>query len=259
MYNQGVNAKVDVLGVRVDAVRLSELLERLARTVRTGERLRVMNANIRAINLAWEQPAFREILNSAEVCFCDGAGVRWGARLLGQRLPERFTPADWTWDLARLAAQQGFSLFLLGSAQGVAERAAQQLVECYPELKIAGTHHGYFDRASNSPANRAVLAQIEAARPDILLIGFGMPLQEQWLAENWPRLPVKAALTCGALFEYLSGDLQRGPRWMTENSLEWLARVILQPRRYFQRYARDLPLFFLRLLSRRLFGKLPPG
>jgi N-acetylglucosaminyldiphosphoundecaprenol N-acetyl-beta-D-mannosaminyltransferase len=114
-----------------------------------------------------------------------------------------------------------------------------------------GTHHGYFDQDAASAENAAVIAAINAAAPQLLLVGFGMPRQERWLAENRARLTVNVALTVGALFEYVAGTLPRGPRWATEHYLEWLARWWLSPRRYTRRYLHDNPLFLARILRQR--------
>src|SRR3712207_6733881 len=116
------------------------------------------------------------------------------ARILGRRIPERITYADWIWQLAGLAAARGFSLYLLGARPGVAQEAARRLRERYPDLEIAGVHHGYFDHSAGS---EAVVEEISAAGPDILLVGLGMPFQERWLMENWRRLDVRVALTGG--------------------------------------------------------------
>ena len=136
----------------------------------------------------------------------------------------------------------------------MAEKAAVQLRARFPQLRIQGAYHGYFDKSPGHPENKATLEAIRAAQPDILLVGFGMPAQEKWLQENWERLDVSVAITVGALFEYISGELARGPRWMTENYLEWLARLIISPRRYAKRYLRDNPLFLVRILKQRFFG-----
>ena len=142
-------------------------------------------------------------------------------------------------------------MFLLGNPPGVADSAANHLQARYPNLIVSGTSHGYFNKKPGYPQNEAVLQQIYQNRPNLLLVGFGMPTQERWLAENWSQLEVNVAITCGALFEYLAGDLRRGPSWMTENYLEWLARVIISPRRYGWRYLRDNPLFFYRILKQK--------
>jgi N-acetylglucosaminyldiphosphoundecaprenol N-acetyl-beta-D-mannosaminyltransferase len=174
--------------------------------------------------------------------------------MVGGEIKERYTLADWIWELAGLAAEKSFRLFLLGNPPGVAEKAAQNLTRRYPTLQIAGVQHGYFEKSALSSENEGVVAEINRLQPDILLVGFGMPVQERWMDQNWPQLEVHVAITCGALFEYLSGDLKRGPRWMTDHYLEWLARLLISPRRYLGRYMRDLPLFFYRLTKQRLNG-----
>ncbi len=243
--------EIELLGVKISLALSEEVLYYIEEAIKTSARAMIANVNIRALNLAYEQEWFRQLLNSADLVFCDGMGVRLGARLLGYNLPERFTPADWAWRLAALSARNGFSIFLLGSPAGVAESASSNLRERFPQLKIAGVHHGFFDMTPGGEENLALLDLVNFANPDILLVGFGMPVQEKWLQENWSLLQAKVAIPCGALFEYLSGDLKRGPRWMTENSLEWLARVIISPRRYGKRYLRDIPIFLYRILKQR--------
>src|SRR3712207_9212750 len=120
------------------------------------------------------------------------------ARILGRRIPERITYADWIWQLAGLAATRSFSLYFLGARPGVAQEAARRLKERYPNLKIVGARHGYFD---HSAENEAIVQEINAAAPNILLVGLGMPLQERWLMENRRNLDVGVALTGGAMFD----------------------------------------------------------
>jgi N-acetylglucosaminyldiphosphoundecaprenol N-acetyl-beta-D-mannosaminyltransferase len=134
----------------------------------------------------------------------------------------------------------------------VAKKAAARLKERYPNLKIAGIHHGYFDRTPGNPENEAVLREINAAKPDVLLVGFGMPLQERWLMQNWDKVDARVALTGGAVFDYVSGELKRGPRILTDNGFEWLARLLIEPQRLWRRYVVGNPLFLLRVLKQRL-------
>ena len=244
--------RVDVLGVGVDPVTVEELHGRIARLIRDGRRGLVLNANAHCLNLCYEDPALREFLNGADVVFCDGAGVMVAARLLGRRIPERITYADWAWRLAAFAEARGFSVYLLGARPGVAEEAARRLRARYPGLQIAGVRHGFFDRAVGSPENERVIGEINAARPDILLVGLGMPLQEYWLMENRSRLDAGVLLTGGAVFDYVSGRLRRGPRLLTNNGFEWLARLLIEPRRLWRRYLLGIPLFLLRVLRQRL-------
>jgi N-acetylglucosaminyldiphosphoundecaprenol N-acetyl-beta-D-mannosaminyltransferase len=174
------------------------------------------------------------------------------ASILGHRTVERITFADWVYPLSAFAAQHGYSLFFLGAKPGVAEGAASRLLERFPTLKIAGTQHGYFDKSPDSAENRAVIERINAARPNILFVCFGMPYQERWLMENWDLLQANIALTGGAVLDYAAGQLKRSPRWMTTHSLEWLGRVLIEPRRLWKRYLIGIPVFLWRVFMQRL-------
>ena len=116
-----------------------------------------------------------------------------------------------------------------------------------PDLKIVGTHHGFFDKDSASSENRYVLAMINKLKPDILVVGFGMPAQEKWILENLNELHVHAVIPVGAFFDYLADEVERAPRWMTENGLEWLGRLTIEPNRLWKRYVIGNPLFFWRI------------
>lgn len=236
----------------MDPVTVEGLHERIGRLIRRGKRGLVLNANAHCLNLCYEDPELRGFLNGADVVFCDGAGVMLAARLLGGRIPERITYADWAWRLAAFAEAQGFSMYLLGARPGVAEEAARRLRAWHPDLEIVGVRHGFFDHAAGSPENESVVEEVNAARPDILLVGLGMPLQEYWLMENRDRLEVGVALTGGAVFDYVSGRLRRGPRVLTDNGFEWLARLLVEPRRLWRRYLLGNFLFLLRVLGQRL-------
>ena len=240
--------RIDILGVGVDPLTVEGLYAEIWRLVRGGERGLVLNANAHCLNLCYEDPKLRDFLNGAEIVFCDGVGVMLAARILGRRIPARITYADWAWQLADFASTQGFSLYFLGARPGVARAAARRLKERYPDLEIAGVHHGYFDRSQNE----AVVEEINAAAPDILLVGLGMPLQEYWLMENGHRLDAGLALTGGAVFDYVSGRLRRGPRFLIGSGFEWLARLLVEPRRLWRRYLVGNPLFLLRVLRQRL-------
>ena len=249
--------EVTLLGVRIHALTVAELHQFFTATISSRQRARVLNVNAHCLNLAAEQPWLRRFLNQAEIVFCDGVGVMLGARLIGRHIPERITYADWMWQLAGFAAQHGYSLYFLGARPGVAQAAADRLLTRHPDLKICGVQHGYFERARDHAENQAVIDRINQARPNILVVGLGMPLQERWLCENWDCLEVNIGLTGGAVFDYLSGDLQRAPRWMTDNGLEWLGRLLIEPQRLWRRYLVGNPLFLMRVLRARLRADRP--
>lgn len=246
--------RIEVLGVGVDPLTVDDLNAKIGREIRAGGHALVLNANVHCLNLAYKDYALRSFLNGAEVVFCDGSGVMLAARLLGRRIPERITYADWAWRLADYAASEGLTLYLLGARPGVAKKAAENLKERHPDLRIPGIHHGHFDLSTDSPENETVIEKINAVAPDILLVGFGMPIQERWLMENWSRIDARVALTGGAVFDYISGELRRGPRILTDNGFEWLARLLVEPRRLWQRYILGNPVFLWRVI-RQLIGE----
>ena len=244
--------RVEILGVGVDRVSADELRAEILRMVRGGEHALVLHVNVHGLNLGYRRPWLRDLFNSASIVFCDGYGVVLAGKILGHTGLQRFTFADEMWRLVEFAEANGLSLFFLGARPGVAEKASARLKEKAPGLKITGVHHGYFDRTPEGAENEAVLRKINAASPDILVVGFGMPLQELWLKENWDRLNARVAITLGAIFDYVSGELRRGPPLLTDNGFEWLARLLIEPRRLWRRYVVGNPLFLARVLKQRL-------
>lgn len=249
---RAVFASIAILGVRVDEVRLDDLFEYIFETIRSGRKSVISNVNVHAINIAVETTWFREFINRSQVVFCDGFGVKWAARFLYGRELQRFTPPDWFDPLADACARQSFSMFFLGTRQDVIERAAVVLTNKYPALNIVGVHHGFFDKNPASYENQDVLAVINQARPDILVVGFGMPMQEKWISDNWDQLQVHVAIPIGAFFDYLAGEVVRAPRWMTDRGFEWLGRLLIEPRRLWKRYILGNPRFLGRILLQKL-------
>lgn len=251
-------AAAEVLGVRVHALTVPQLHAAMGAIIDNGDHVLVLNANVRALNLAYEWPWFRHFLNQAGLIYCDGAGVALAARLDGFHIPRRITLADWAWELAEFAQSCDYSFFLLGAQPGVAEQAAERLQARFKRLRIVGVQHGYFNKAIDHPENQAVVESINAVRPDILILGFGMPLQEKWLMENWHRVDARIALAGGAVFDFISGGLQRAPAWMNDRGFEWLGRLLIEPGRLWQRYLVGNPLFFSRVLRHKITAKPLP-
>lgn len=243
---------INILGVQVHPLTVDQLHEELAQLIETDSHAEVLHVNVHGMNLSADNPWLRDYLNQAEIVFCDGAGIILGARILGQHIPERITYADWMWQLAEFAAARGYSFYFLGAKPGIAQTAADRMIARFPELKIVGVRDGYFNKDNGHPDNEAVLADINAARPNILIVGMGMPMQERWLLDNWNRIDANIALTGGAVFDYISGDLKRAPTWMTDNGLEWLGRLLIEPRRLWQRYIVGNPVFLARVIRERL-------
>lgn len=236
-----------VFGIPIVAWRLCDLLKWVDACLqkdRTNPK-KVMYANVHTLNLAYQDPTFHWVLRQADVVYCDGSGVRLGARLLGGDLPERMTGADWIYDLCALAERRQSRLFFLGGEEGIAERAALELRQKFPDLLVAGTHHGYF--LTSFEQQKALLGQLQETPIDILLVGIGSPLQEFWIRSRIWHLPIPIVWAMGATMDFVGQKVPRAPRWMCDKHLEWLFRLIAEPRRLWRRYTIGNILFFLRI------------
>lgn len=245
---------VSILGVRVDVIDLTAILDEITALTHKSETAVISYINVHAIDLAYKHPWFRDYLNGSEITYCDGYGIKWAASLLKRKRLQRLSPPDWFDDLARVCAERGLTLFLLGTRQNVISRAALLLKEKYPTMKTPDFHHGFFDKSASSVENLAVIEEINRVQPDILVVGFGMPVQERWINENRNGLNVRVIFPVGAFFDYYTGEVRRAPRWVTDHGLEWLARLIIEPRRLWQRYVIGIPVFLWRIFIHELLG-----
>lgn len=245
--------RFSVLGVPiVDATR-AEAIRLIEQCIDSpGERATTIYfANTNALNLSSGDPAYRGVLQGADYVFGDGTGVRWGSRILRDRAPrDNVNGTDLVPMMFRELGGQGRRYFLLGATPEVIETAAAYTQENFPDWDLAGFHHGYVLDWDGSQT-QALLDEIRASRADVLLVGMGNPLQENWIAAHRDRLPVPVVLAIGGLFAYWSGDLDRAPKWMRRLGIEWLHLMIRQPQKV-PRYMLGNPAFVLRVLAERL-------
>ena len=233
---------IRVLGVRVDELDIEGTLERIEGLLAAGGHHLVATVNPEFVMLAQRDPEFRRLLEGAAVCLADGWGVTWAARRQGRPLPARVTGVDLVPALAQRAAEKGWRLFLLGAAPGVAEEVARLLTAQNPALLVAGSHAG----VAGPEGDEESLRLIAAAHPDIVLVAYGAPRQEQWIARNLAYLEAGVGIGVGGSFDYLSGRVRRAPAWMRRAGLEWLYRLLRQPWR--ARRMAVLPRFALEVL-----------
>ncbi len=243
--------RVDVLGVGVDPVELQEVLLTVEEFIRLGEKKTVHYANVYCVNLAGLDKEYREILNRADLVYCDGYGVVLGAKIMGEILPGRMTGADWIYDLAEFCQEKGYSLYLLGCRPGVSEEAARRLQDIYPSLKISGVHHGYL---KDEEQVVEAIKDVNSSKPDILLVGMGSPLQEKFIYRNRQSIEVPVCWAVGALFDYVANVVPRAPNWMLDNGLEWLFRLLYEPGRMWNRYLVGNTVFLLKVIKARVMG-----
>lgn len=230
--------RIQILGVAIDDVTEGQALERLADFIAMGGPHQVATVNPEFLMEARRNPAFRAALALADLATPDGFGLLLVAKWRGTPLRGRVTGVELTWRIAAESARRGWRLFLLGAAPGVAMRAAAILQEQYPGLMIAGCYSG----SPQAEDEEFIRTLITAARPDVLLVAYGHPAQDLWIARNQPALRVPVAIGVGGVLDYLAGVVPRAPRWMRRLGLEWLYRLIRQPWRW-RRILTAVPLF----------------
>ena len=242
---------VILLQTRFHKVTVTELIEYVVEAAKCEKKTVVGNVNVRAMNFASEFPWYRDFLNNADLVFCDGFGVLLGAKLQGYPLQSvhRMTCPDYIEDLALACEKQDVSIFLLAGKPGVVDQAIAKLIAIAPNLRIQG-HHGHFDKSGEE--NNSVIEKINEFNPGVLYVGFGMPLQERWILDNIDRIGAHVFLPLGACLDFYTGNVYRGPRWMTNRGLEWVTRFFTEPQRLWERYIIGNPLFFYRLLRQQI-------
>jgi N-acetylglucosaminyldiphosphoundecaprenol N-acetyl-beta-D-mannosaminyltransferase len=238
---------ITLLGVPVSAITYAEWLDRIGGWVAESARRlhHVCTVNPEMLMIAQSDPNFRHILQRADLTVPDGVGLLWAARRRGQPLPERVTGSDGVPLIAERAAREGWRLFLLGAAPGVADRAAEVLRARYPDLIIAGIYSG----SPSAQEEADICARVNASQADVLFVAYGAPEQDKWIARNSPRLRAAMAMGVGGSLDFVAGVLPRAPLWMQRAGLEWLYRLYLQPWRI-KRMLR-LPRFVLAILTER--------
>ena len=242
--------KIDILGVHVDVIDRVGLYREIDESISHHGKKVLAYANVNALNIAGRDEKFREFLNRRSVVYCDGEGVRLGAQILGRKLPPRIVLTYWIWELCPLMEKNGYTMYLLGSPEQVVNKAVANLKSRFPRLVIAGWHHGYFQKSG--PESDAVVDMINRIKPNLLFVGFGMPMQEHWIADNLARLKANVLLPAGSMIDYAAGMKGIAPSWMSGHGMEWLYRLFEEPDRLWKRYLVGNPIFLVRVLLQRL-------
>jgi N-acetylglucosaminyldiphosphoundecaprenol N-acetyl-beta-D-mannosaminyltransferase len=239
--------RIDILGVQVSSVLGTDVLTGIDEAVRTGRKEIFAYVNVHAANLAHRLPWFKDFLNNAAIAYADGEGIRFGAKILGYSLPEKIALTRKIWDIAALCEANGFSLYLLGGTEENAKRASENLKRKHPRLNVHA-HHGYFTDGENE----IVLNNIQGCKPSVLIVGLGMPKQEEWILKNFDRLDANVILPGGACIDFAADARPVCPEWISRLGFEWLYRFAFEPKRLFYRYFAGNPLFLWRIFLQRI-------
>ncbi len=228
----GHNPRITISGIEIDVLNAQDTVELVEQYVISKTPLHLMGVNADKINEVNTNPKMKEIVNSCGIINADGASVVMASRYLGRPLPERVAGIDLMVSLAALSERKHYTVYLLGAKQEVADQAAQKLKEQFPLLQILGVHNGYFQE-SDWPE---ISQELKALTPDFVFVGITSPIKEyliEYLQNDGNNC---VFMGVGGSFDVISGNISRAPKWMQKCGLEWLFRLMHEPRRLFRRY-----------------------
>jgi len=247
--------RIDLLGCPVDALTMAQTIARVEDAIARRETVQHVAINAAKVVRYQHDAALREAVDGCELATADGQPVVWAARVLGRPLPERVAGIDLMLRLLEVSRDRGHGVFLLGARAEVLERAEAEIKRRHPGVRIVGRHHGYFGRDDEA----RVVDEVAAAAPDILFVALETPAKELFLARNRARLAVPFVMGVGGSFDVLAGERRRAPRWMRRSGLEWLFRLLQDPRRLARRYAVGNTRFMWLVLRDAVRIRLHPG
>ena len=241
---------IEVLGLPVTKLTPAEALAQIERIYEEEAPALVAYANAHTLNLSVADAAYREVLSRAAIILNDGAGIALAARIDGHRFPANLNGSDFNPAILGLAAQQGWPVYFLGAKPGVAERAADAMRSRHPALRVVGCRDGYW-ASTETPS---VIAGIKGSGATVVMAAMGNPLQEIWLDEHLTATGARMGVGVGAFFDFAAGEVARAPAWMNRWGIEWVFRLLQEPKRLWKRYIVGNPLFLARVLRARFFG-----
>lgn len=227
------------MNTTLDNVTMSEALQVIDALAGDGSNAYVVTPNVDHIVRIEEDAEFRAIYDHANMVLADGKPLLWIAHWYGTPIKEKISGSDLFPLVCQMAAQRGYRVFFLGAKEGVAARAARVLEERYPGLQVVGTYSPPLGFENDEGEVQRIIEAVRSARPNILILGLGTPKQEKFLYHHLTELGVPISLGLGASFDFVSGNVRRAPRWMSDHGLEWLFRLVQEPKRMAKRYLVD--------------------
>ena len=242
---------VNILGVHVDKLNIPEAADKIFGMLSENRPHMIFTPNSEIIMLAYKDPEFCKVLNSADLLTADGIGVVYASKILKNPINERAAGYDIACRVIEKIAKSGHRLFLFGGKPGVAETAKEKLEAAHPGINICGTRNGYF----KPEEEEGIVAEINAANPDIVFVCLGAPAQEKWIARNSKKMNAKVFMGVGGSLDVIAGTAERAPEFWCNHGLEWLYRLLKQPSRFMRMTA--LPMFGLTVIFKG--KKFPQG
>lgn len=244
------NSKVNILGVGISTINMDDALQQMEHWIKIREPNYVCVCPNHTVMESQKDKKLRRVINSSGLATPDGMSVVWACKLFGHSNVERVYGPDLMLAFSAISAKKGYRSFLYGGADGVAEGLAEKLCEKFPTLNIVGIYSPPF-RPLTAEEDREVVEIINLSNPDVVWVGLGMPKQELWMGEHIGRINAPVMVGVGAAFDFLSGRKEWAPQWVQRSGLEWLYRLLHEPRRLWRRNLYH-PIFLYNILLQRL-------
>lgn len=236
--------RIDIFGIKMLNTTMIEAIQRLKLSLESRSKSEVFFVNADCLNKVFIDRDYYGILKDSKTIYPDGIGINLAGKMLGNPLRENVNGTDMLPYICEMAQDEAYSLYLLGAAEGVAEQMKTRLLGQYPALKICGTRNGFFDWDREADS---VIEGINSSKADILLVGFGAPRQEKFIHQYAHKINATVQIGVGGLFDFYSGRIPRAPLWMRQIGMEWVFRLLQEPKRMWKRYILGNPLFLYRV------------
>jgi len=238
---------IDMLDISFKNIEMGEAIKLIKNTIKKNLKKKICFVNPDCMNKIFSDKEYHKILrDEIDYIFPDGIGINIACNIIKTPLKENINGTDMLPYICESAVENKYSIYLLGGKPGIAATMKQRLEDKYPKLKIVGENHGYFDKTET---NSNIIDNINRVKPNIVLVAFGVPIQEKWFVQNIEKLNCNIIMGVGGLFDFYSGNIKRAPVWMREMGLEWIFRLMQEPGRMWRRYIIGNPLFIYRVLK----------
>ena len=231
--------KQPLLNTYINNLTMPETIDKIEKMISSKNKSYVVAVNVDVIMKIENDPYLKEIVDNADMVLVDGKPLVWISKMYGRPLKAKISGSDLVPLLCDVAAQKGYSIFIIGGKDGIAEQAQKRLESKLPNIKIVGTYAPPMGFEKDEEELNKINSMISKAKPDLLIACFGCPKQEKWIYENINKYDAKVSICAGATVDFLAGNVKRAPRWMSEHGLEWFYRFFQEPKRMFKRYFVD--------------------
>lgn len=231
--------KQPLLNTYVNNVDMRETIDAIESMINDSDKHYVIAINVDVVMKIEEDRYLKEITDNADMVLVDGKPLVWIAKWHKHPVKAKISGSDLVPILCKVAAKRGYSIFIIGGKDGIADQAKRKLEEKHPDISIVGTYAPPFGFEKDEKELNKINEMITEAHPDILIACFGCPKQEKWIYENFQTYDAKVSLCAGATVDFLAGNVNRAPKWMSEHGFEWFYRFLQEPKRMFKRYFVD--------------------